>query len=94
MHCVADDARYITPPGQGFLPKETALHHQVSCSDRFELILRAWQYDAAPQLNHQLVQEHAIEIVRQALTEANIAPEQISCIAYTKVRSPHMWRLY
>ncbi len=21
--------RYITPPGQGFLPKETALHHQV-----------------------------------------------------------------
>lgn len=23
------DFRYITPPGQGFLPRETAIHHQV-----------------------------------------------------------------
>ena len=22
---------YITPPGQGFLPRETAVHHQVRC---------------------------------------------------------------
>lgn len=47
---------YITPPGQGFLPRETAWHHQ----------------------------NHVNGIVRAALVEANIKPEEIDCICYTK----------
>lgn len=48
---------FITPPGQGFLPRETALHHQ----------------------------EWAVRLVQQALAEAGVTPDQISCIAFTKV---------
>ena len=29
-HCGV--CRYITPPGQGFLPRETAVHHQVEAA--------------------------------------------------------------
>jgi N6-L-threonylcarbamoyladenine synthase len=47
---------YITPAGQGFLPRETAWHHQ----------------------------KHVNAIVRAALDEANISPEDIDCICYTK----------
>lgn len=47
---------YITPPGQGFLPRDTALHHR-------ECILR---------------------VTKEALKEANITPEQIDVICYTK----------
>eukprot|EP01097_Dermamoeba_algensis_P002019 TRINITY_DN1800_c0_g1_i5.p1 TRINITY_DN1800_c0_g1~~TRINITY_DN1800_c0_g1_i5.p1 ORF type:complete len:359 (+),score=94.88 TRINITY_DN1800_c0_g1_i5:56-1078(+) len=47
---------YITPPGEGFLPRETAKHHQ----------------------------EHILSLVRMALEEAKISPEQLSCLAYTK----------
>lgn len=47
---------YITPPGQGFLPRETAWHHQ----------------------------NHVNGIVRAALVEAGVTPEQIDCICYTK----------
>lgn len=47
---------YITPPGQGFLPRETAWHHQ----------------------------NHVNGIVRAALAEAGVTPEQIDCICYTK----------
>ncbi|CAL1533974.1 unnamed protein product [Lymnaea stagnalis] len=47
---------YITPPGQGFLPKDTAKHHR----------------------------EHALDILQQALEEANVKPEQIDVVCYTK----------
>lgn len=47
---------YITPAGQGFLPRETSWHHQV----------------------------HVNALVRQALSEANIKPEEVDCICYTK----------
>ncbi|KAI9202589.1 Gcp-like domain-containing protein [Polychytrium aggregatum] len=47
---------YITPPGQGFLPKDTAAHHQ----------------------------EHVIQLVRAALSEAGIKPTQVDCICFTK----------
>ncbi|CAK0759065.1 hypothetical protein CVIRNUC_002668 [Coccomyxa viridis] len=47
---------YITPPGHGFLPKETALHHQ----------------------------EHAVQLVKEALDIAGVKPADIACIAHTK----------
>ncbi|KAG6613533.1 O-sialoglycoprotein endopeptidase [Phytophthora cinnamomi] len=47
---------YITPPGQGFLPRETAWHHQ----------------------------NHVVGIVRAALAEAGVSPQQLDCICYTK----------
>jgi len=47
---------YITPPGQGFLPRDTAKHHR----------------------------ENIIDILRRALKEANITPQQIDCVCYTK----------
>lgn len=47
---------YITPAGQGFLPRETAWHHQ----------------------------QHVNALVRLALMEANVNPNDIDCICYTK----------
>jgi len=47
---------YITPAGQGFLPRETAWHHQ----------------------------NHIVALVRLAINEANIQPNDIDCICYTK----------
>lgn len=47
---------YITRPGQGFLPRETAWHHQ----------------------------KHVSQLVKQALTEANLEPSDIDIICYTK----------
>ena len=47
---------FIAPMGHGFLPKQTAWHHQA----------------------------HVVALVRTAITEANITPQQISAIAYTK----------
>jgi len=47
---------YITPPGQGFLPRDTAIHHQ----------------------------EFILELTKQALAEAKIKPEDLSCLCYTK----------
>jgi len=32
------------------------------------------------------VQEHIISLVKQALEQASVTPEQIDCIAYTKVQ--------
>lgn len=55
---------FITPPGQGFLPRETALHHQ----------------------------EWAVRLVQQALAEAKVSPQDISVIAFTKVRLPSWLR--
>lgn len=47
---------YITPPGQGFLPRDTAKHHQ----------------------------QHALDILRRALDDAKIKPEEIDCVCFTK----------
>lgn len=47
---------YITPPGQGFLPRDTAIHHQ----------------------------QHALDVLQQALDEANIKPQEIDCVCFTK----------
>jgi tRNA A37 threonylcarbamoyltransferase TsaD len=47
---------YITTAGQGFLPRETAWHHQT----------------------------HINALVRAALVEAKIQPDEIDCICYTK----------
>eukprot|EP00455_Lapot_gusevi_P031652 TRINITY_DN343_c0_g3_i2.p1 TRINITY_DN343_c0_g3~~TRINITY_DN343_c0_g3_i2.p1 ORF type:complete len:336 (-),score=48.94 TRINITY_DN343_c0_g3_i2:91-1098(-) len=47
---------YITPPGTGFLPRETAEHHR----------------------------QHILPLVRQALNEAGVTPQDIDALAYTK----------
>ncbi|KAE8723858.1 putative tRNA N6-adenosine threonylcarbamoyltransferase [Hibiscus syriacus] len=47
---------YITPPGQGFLPRETAQHHL----------------------------QHVLPLVKSALKEAQIKPDDIDCLCYTK----------
>lgn len=47
---------YITPPGQGFVPHDTAKHHQA----------------------------HVLEVLNQALSEADVSPQDIDAIAYTK----------
>jgi len=47
---------YNAPPGQGFMPRPTALHHQ-SC---------------------------ILQVLREALDEAKITPQEIDAIAYTK----------
>lgn len=47
---------YITPAGQGFLPRETAWHHQ----------------------------NNVVALVRQALLDARIEPNDIDCISFTK----------
>jgi len=47
---------YITPAGSGFIPHDTAKHHQAN----------------------------VLEVLHQALSEANINPQEIDAIAYTK----------
>lgn len=47
---------YITPPGQGFLPRDTAWHHQ----------------------------QHIVALVRLALSQAEVKPSDLHCIAFTK----------
>lgn len=47
---------FVSPPGEGFLPRETAWHHQ----------------------------EHMVAVARLALTEANLTPDDIDCICFTK----------
>ncbi|KAK8703543.1 hypothetical protein V6N13_047198 [Hibiscus sabdariffa] len=47
---------YITPPGQGFLPRETAQHHL----------------------------QHVLPLIKSALKEAQITPDDIDCLCYTK----------
>ena len=48
---------YITPPGEGFLPRDTAMHHR----------------------------DNVLTVLREALEEANITPDRIDAVAYTKV---------
>nr|WCZ58706.1 tRNA N6-adenosine threonylcarbamoyltransferase [Seculamonas ecuadoriensis] len=47
---------FITPPGTGFLPRETAEHHR----------------------------SYAIPLVKQALEEAGITPQDLTCLCYTR----------
>ncbi len=47
---------YVAPAGQGFLPKDTAKHHQ----------------------------KFILEVLRRALDEAKILPEEIDCVCFTK----------
>ncbi|XP_045139137.1 probable tRNA N6-adenosine threonylcarbamoyltransferase [Portunus trituberculatus] len=47
---------YITPPGQGFVPHDTAKHHQAN----------------------------VLEVLNEALSQADVTPQDISAIAYTK----------
>ncbi|TKY61303.1 tRNA N6-adenosine threonylcarbamoyltransferase [Spatholobus suberectus] len=47
---------YITPPGQGFLPRETAQHHL----------------------------QHVLPLVKSAMETANVTPQDIDCLCYTK----------
>ncbi|KAK3747039.1 hypothetical protein QZH41_017819, partial [Actinostola sp. cb2023] len=47
---------YITPPGHGFMPSDTAKHHR----------------------------KNILTILRKALDEANIEPNDIDCVCYTK----------
>ncbi|KAL8270767.1 hypothetical protein Esti_005322 [Eimeria stiedai] len=48
-------ATFITPPGTGFLPRETAAHHQ----------------------------ENVTRLMREAMDEARVSDQTITCIAYT-----------
>lgn len=47
---------YVTPPGSGFLPKETAEHHRAKI----------------------------LGILKDALAEAKVTPQQIDVVCYTK----------
>nr|CAD7405402.1 unnamed protein product [Timema poppensis] len=47
---------YITPPGEGFLPRETAQHHRANI----------------------------LTVLREALDEAGVTPQQIDVVCYTK----------
>lgn len=82
---------YITPAGQGFLPRQTAAHHQVNTRPG-----KAWSFvtwgskDGTPttiltRYTSRAMQANIVQLVQQALKEAGVQPQQISCIAYTKV---------
>ncbi|KAF5749406.1 hypothetical protein HS088_TW04G01375 [Tripterygium wilfordii] len=47
---------YISPPGHGFLPRETAQHHL----------------------------QHVIPLIKSALEAAQITPDEVDCLCYTK----------
>ena len=47
---------YVAPPGEGFLPRDTAKHHQG----------------------------HILDVLKRALDEAKIKPEEIDCVCFTK----------
>ena len=47
---------YVAPPGEGFLPRDTAKHHQT----------------------------HVLDVLRRALDEAKVKPEDIDCVCFTK----------
>ena len=47
---------YHAPPGQGFLPRDTAIHHR----------------------------KHVLDVLRRALDEAGIEPEDLDCVCFTK----------
>ena len=47
---------YHAPPGQGFLPRDTAIHHR----------------------------KHVLDVLRRALDEAGIKPDDLDCVCFTK----------
>ena len=47
---------YVAPPGEGFLPRDTAKHHQ----------------------------SHILDVLRRALDDAKVKPEDIDCVCFTK----------
>ena len=47
---------YITPPGQGFQPRDTAVHHR----------------------------QCVLEVLREALADAKLAPKDIDVVCFTK----------
>ena len=47
---------FISPPGEGFMPSETAKHHKA----------------------------HILGLTKKALEEANLTPDKIDAICYTK----------
>lgn len=47
---------YMTPPGEGFLPRDTAKHHR----------------------------DNVLTVLREALDEAGVKPNQLDAVAYTK----------
>lgn len=65
---------YITPAGQGFLPRETAWHHQ----QHVNALVR--------QVSCQIFYfpDELLISMLKALNEAQISPDEIDCICYTK----------
>ena len=54
---------YITPPGEGFLPRDTAQHHR----------------------------DCVLDVLKKALSDANVTPNDIDVICFTKgIRSPFL----
>ena len=66
---------YITPPGCGFLPRETAWHHQQVCTS-VGLALRGYKSPCWSQ--------HVTALVKLALPMANIRPCDVDVICYTR----------
>jgi len=84
--------RYITPPGHGFLPRQTANHHQVQSNcvtaifspSRFST-LEGIVWNKLSGAVMLILQEHVVSLVQEALKTAAVTPADIACIAYTKV---------
>ena len=91
---LACGCRYITPPGHGFLPRQTAAHHQVrpACSPVLMCLLLSLgpascggNCTKMRALMIAFSQEHILGLVQKALREAAVGPSDIAVIAYTKV---------
>jgi hypothetical protein len=65
--------RYITPPGTGFLPRETAIHHQVRSTHH--LVGKAFSFGSIllprpTNFAFDGLQTHVLSLVKAALDEA------------------------
>ncbi len=67
---------YITPPGTGFLPRETAWHHQ-----KVRLCFAESVRAISPSLTFV---QHVVPLVKQALLEAKLTKSDIDVICFTK----------
>jgi hypothetical protein len=77
--------RYITPPGTGFLPRETAVHHQVRWPDQRPLCMPRPPATKSTSHGFPCAQKHILDLVDQALSTAGVSHDEIDVIAYTKV---------
>lgn len=71
---------FITPPGTGFLPKETAKHHQ-------QHIISLVPFVPIPlllPLNCECLTWPVWLQLQNALADAQVTPQQIDALAYTK----------